>query len=224
MIVTLARTLIMYIAIIISVRIMGKRQVGELQPSELVVTIMISELAAIPLQDLTRPVVNGLIAIFTLIILELIMSALSLKFNWVRRTVTGRPVVIINHGKIDQKIMRDMRMTLEDLMENLRQQGVFKIEDVNYAIVETNGKLSVLLKPEQQPATASMVGKVAEDTGLRCMVISDGAVQTHSLPFTSLSTQEELRQFLKNKHLDERDIFLLMADQTTDYLIVKRDK
>ena len=223
MVITLARTITLYIAIIVSVRIMGKRQIGELQANELVVTIMISELAAIPLQDLNRPILNGIVAIFTLVILELTLSAIALKSSKARRVISGRPAVVINQGHIDQAEMKKIRMSIDDLMENLRQQSIFEVEDVNFAIVETNGKLSVLLKPEKLPADASMTGKVPEDKGLRCVVINDGVIQPHSLPFTSL-TKDKLEDLLKQKRIELKDVFLMTADQSKDYLIIKREK
>lgn len=223
MIATLARTVVLYLAVIIGVRIMGKRQIGELQANELVVTILISELAAIPLQDMGRPVSNGLVAIFALILLELLMSAIALKSSKARRVMSGTPIIVIRDGRIDQKAMRDLRMTVDDLMEALRQQNVFYVEDVSFAIVETNGKVSVLLKPEKIPANAQMVGAVPEPTGLPCVVVNDGVIQPQSLEFTRM-TEADVRHALKKKHLELKEVFIMIADRTDDIIVVRKDR
>ena len=130
MLITFVRTAVLYIVVILCMRIMGKRQVGELQPSELVVTILISELASIPMQDLNRPVTNGIIAIFTLVILEIILSTLEMKIPFFKRLFSGTAAIVILDGKIDQKAMKRLRITLEDLQHGLRQQTSMDIRSV----------------------------------------------------------------------------------------------
>lgn len=223
MIATLARTVILYLAVIIGVRIMGKRQIGELQANELVVTILISELAAIPLQDMDRPVSNGLVAIFTLILLELLLSAIALKSSKARRAMSGTPTIVIKDGRIDQKALRSLRMTVDDLLEALRQLNMFYIEDIDFAIVETNGKVSALLRPEKIPATAQMVHSVSPPTGLPCVVVNDGVIQPQSLEFVSM-TEADVHQQLKKKHLELKEVFLMIADRTNNVVVVRKDR
>lgn len=223
MIATLARTVVLYLAVIIGVRIMGKRQIGELQANELVVTILISELAAIPLQDMDRPVSNGLVAIFTLILLELLLSAIALKSSKARRAMSGTPTIVIKDGRIDQKALRSLRMTADDLLEALRQLNMFFIEDIDFAIVETNGKVSALLRPEKIPATAQMVHAVPPPTGLPCVVVNDGVIQPQSLEFVSM-TEADVHQQLKKKHLELKEVFLMIADRTNDVIVVRKDR
>ena len=199
-----------------------ERDDGELQANELVVTILISELAAIPLQDMSRPVTNGLVAIFTLILLELLLSALALKSSKARRAMSGTPSIVIKNGKIDQKVMRSLRMTVDDLMEALRQLSIFYIEDVDYAIVETNGKISAMLRPEKIPANAQMVKAVPQPTGLPCVIVNDGAIQPQSLQFVS-RTEGDVKKALRRKHLEINEVFLMIADQTDDYIIIKKE-
>lgn len=151
MFVTLIRTGIIYILIIAAVRLMGKRQIGELQPSELVITILISEIAAIPLQDNGMPLVNTLVSIFLLIALEIISSVLNMKSGKFRDFMQGHSIILIRDGKLDQKKLTQLRFTMDDLLEALRQKDIFSIDEVQYAVVETNGTLSVLLKPENRP-------------------------------------------------------------------------
>ena len=159
------RTAVLYLVVILCMRIMGKRQVGELQPSELVVTILISELASIPMQDLNRPVTNGIIAIFVLVLLELLLSALSLKSILFRKLFDGKSAIIIKNGVIDQKMMKKLRVTIDDLLEGLRQAGSFSIEEVDFAIMETNGKISVQPKQKYEPVSKGDMKLNARDKG-----------------------------------------------------------
>lgn len=223
MIATLARTVVLYLAVIIGVRIMGKRQIGELQANELVVTILISELAAIPLQDMGRPVSNGLVAIFALILLELLLSAIALKSSKARRAMSGTPTIVIKNGHIDQKALRNLRMTADDLLEALRQLNMFYVEDIDYAIVETNGKVSAMLRPEKIPATAQMVDAVPPPTGLPCVVVNDGVIQPQSLDFVSM-TEADVHHALKKKHLELKEVFLMIASQPDDVIVIRKDR
>ncbi|NLB36806.1 MAG: DUF421 domain-containing protein, partial [Clostridiales bacterium] len=147
MFVTLLRVVIIYILVIVSVRLMGKRQIGEMQPTELVITILLSEVAALPIQDSSQPIINSIVAVLLLVSFEIINSILSLKIGKYRTLVQGNSLIVIRNGVIDQKQILRLRLTVDDLLESLREQGVFDIKDVEYAILETNGKISVLLKP-----------------------------------------------------------------------------
>ena len=153
MTVTLIRTAIMYIFVTIGIRLMGKRQIGDMQPNELVVTLLISEIAAIPLQDTTQPLLNGIVAIFALVIIEILISIICLKSIRFRRLMNGKSIVIIKNGRVDERAMRKVRMTVIDLIELLRDREVFDLNTVDFAVLEVNGSLSVMLKPEHQPLT-----------------------------------------------------------------------
>lgn len=166
MAITAIRTVIIYIFIITAMRIMGKRQLGELQPVELVVTLLISDLAAVPMQESGMPLLNGLIPILILVSLELLLSGAMLKLPWVSRLITGNPITIIRDGQLDQKALKKLRMTVDDLMENLRGMNYYDIKDIQYAIAETNGKISVFMKPDSQPATCKDVNNVPPDNGM----------------------------------------------------------
>ncbi|MBQ7799983.1 MAG: DUF421 domain-containing protein [Oscillospiraceae bacterium] len=141
--IVLIRTLILYVIIIISVRIMGRRQVGELQPSELVVTMLISNLASQPMEDRSLPLTIGIIPIITLVCLEVFTSYILKNSPFLRKTICGSPQVIIRDGKIDQKVMKELRFSVDDLVEELRLNNVFDFSEVDCAIVETTGELSV---------------------------------------------------------------------------------
>lgn len=153
MAVSFVRTIILYILVAVMVRLMGKRQVGELEPTELVVTIMISELAAIPMQEKGIPLTFGIIPITTIFILEVIVSFVEMKNKKVRRVLKGKPSILVHNGKVVLDEMKKIRFNRDDLMEELRQAGIAHIGDVQYGILETNGRLSVIPKKDSQPVT-----------------------------------------------------------------------
>lgn len=163
MAISFIRTFILYILVVIGLRTMGKRQIGEMQPSELVVAIMISDLATIPMQETGIPLFSGIIPIFTLIIMEILLSQLSLKNKKFRRMLTGKPNVIIHNGKILSEEMKKIRFNMDDLNEQLRIQGYTGIKDINFAILETNGQLSIIPKPKNKQATVEDVENIFED-------------------------------------------------------------
>ena len=136
MITTIIRTVILYIFVTFGIRIMGKRQIGDMQPNELVITLLISEIAAIPLQDTSQPILNGIMAIFMLVILEIVMSVLAMKNQYIRKIISGKSIVVIKNGVIDQNAMKNVRMTVLDLIELLRGQNVFDISTVAFAVLE----------------------------------------------------------------------------------------
>ncbi len=219
---TLIRTIILYIIVIISLRLMGKRQIGEMQPGELVITILISECAAAPIQDLNRPIINGIIAIFVLVILELLISAIALKWPFARRAIDGHPLVIIRDGIIDQKALKNLRLSVNDLMEELRIQGYFFVQDIAFAIVETNGQLSVMPKPEKQPANASMVNNVQPYVGMPCIVVNDGSYNKEGMNERGIS-KEDIKKYIKNKRLKLKDILLMTANEKKEIVHIKKE-
>ena len=147
MIISIIRTILLYAFVVLAVRLMGKRQISEMQPSELVITLIVSEIAAIPMQNTSQPLLSGIIPVMVLVALEIAASVLMMKSGKFRKMMCGSPIVVIRDGKILQNEMRRLRLTTEDLCVQLRQQDIFSIEDVQYCIVETNGKVSVLEKP-----------------------------------------------------------------------------
>ena len=222
LIVTIMRTVIMYIFVTLGIRLMGKRQIGDMQPNELVVTLLISEIAAIPLQDLSQPVLNGIIAIFILVILEIIVSVLALKSHKIRKLLSGQSVVIIKNGVVDQNAMKKVRMTVLDLIELLRGQNVFDISTVAFAVLEVNGDLSVLLKTEEQNITVKDIDIQRDEMGLPLPVISDGKIVTESLVPLEI-TEEKIRIILKNNSLKPENIFLMTLDRYENINIVKKE-
>lgn len=223
MAITAIRTVIIYIFIITAMRIMGKRQLGELQPVELVVTLLISDLAAVPMQESGMPLLNGLVPILILVSLELIFSGLMLKLPWVSRLITGNPVPIIRDGQLDQKALKKLRMTVDDLMETLRAQNVYTVEDIGYAVAETNGKISVYMKPEKQPVTCADVQAVPPDTGMPLVVVSDGRLSQWAMQTCGVD-ENWIHQILTDNACAQKDVFLLTADKARQYYLIRREE
>lgn len=209
--VMLVRTAILYVAVVVGLRIMGKRQIGDMQPNELVITILVSEIATIPIQDSAQPIINGLTAISLLVALEVILSVLAMKSGKIRRLVNGGPVIVIRHGIIDQKAMKDLRITIDDLLANLRQNQIFDLGEVEYAIVETNGCVSVLLTPENRPVTHADGGKRPKDLGLHTPVVCDGKLQLKFMEAMSIAP-ERVEGILASRKLDKNEVFLMVLD------------
>ena len=200
---------------------MGKRQIGEMQPGELVVTLLISEMASIPLQDISQPLLLGIAAIFTLVFLEMLVSLLVLKVPRFHRLVSGSSRIIINNGVIDQREMKNLRITVTDLIELLRARDVFDISTVAYAIMETNGSLNILLKAADQPATKSDFGKGG--TALLFLpVISDGKYMPDAVRELGI-TRREVESILKTNKSTEKEVFLLSVDRELNYTIIKKE-
>ncbi len=216
------RAAVMYLALIIGIRLMGKRQIGEMQPSELVVTLLISEMAAIPLQDISQPVLLGVTAIATLVFLEIGLSVISLKFPKLHRTVSGSPRIIIKNGVINQKELKNLRITVSDFVELLRDRDVFDISEVAYAIMETSGSLNIILKGQFQPATHSDLGKTGS-AELFLPVISDGILMPDAIKTLGI-LRRDIDEILKTNKSTVSEIFLLSTDRELNYTIIKKDK
>lgn len=182
MLILVIRTLILYLTVILSMRIMGKRQIGELQPSELVVAIMISDLASVPMQSIDIPIFSGIIPVLTLIIAEVLISFASLKSNAFRKFISGEPSVVIYKGHINEKELNKQRFNIGDLLEELRLNGYPDISDIEAAILETGGKLSVIPKTEARNVTvADMEVKDPEYEGLSYSLILNGKINKSEL-------------------------------------------
>lgn len=222
MTISLIRTLLLYAVILGAVRLMGKRQISDLQTSELVVTLLISDIAAIPMQDTGQPLLSGLLPIAILIFCEIVTSVIMLKSSRARRLICGRPIVVINDGKIVQSELRRLRMTTEDLCEELRQKDVFCLEDVSYAIVETNGRMSVIKRPEKDPPTAELCGLLPQDNGIEAVVVSDGSVSDFSLRLIRKS-RGWLDGILRGRNVSVQEIFLMTANTAGQYRIIKKE-
>ena len=213
MVIAFLRTIILYAFIIAGIRLMGKRQVGELEPSELVLALLIADLAAVPMQDFGIPLLTGLIPILTLLCLTMALSVLTMKSVRFRAVLCARPSVIVENGKLRQREMQKNRFTLDELMEELRMKGITDLSTVKYAILETNGQISVLPYAAQQPVTAQQMGLNPQEPGLPMVLINDGRVIDRALHSRGLN-EEWLEKQLRQHHVKRtEDVFLLTVDE-----------
>jgi len=215
------RAIILYIIIIFSMRFMGKRQLGELQPSELVVTILMSNIATLPIEDINIPMIMGVVPIFTLVCLDVGMSYMSLISRKFRRIISGSPKIIISDGEIDQQQMKKLRFTIDDLMESLRSVQVFDIAEVQLAVVETTGKISVYQKQKKQPCTPEDIGIEKQSSNPPQLVVDDGEIVENALEFIGLD-KKWLNSVLKKEKCVIADVFLMTADENKTYKLVRR--
>ena len=223
MLLLLLRTLLLYAVLLVGERLMGKRQIGQLQTSELVSTLLLSELAVLPIQNGGDPLWRGLLPMGALILCEVGVSLWMLKSGRFRQLVCGRPMVVVAHGKILQGQMRRLRMTTEDLLEQLRQSGSFYLEEVDWAIVETNGTLSVLRRPDRDPLTPEQAGVAVRPQGLEAALVSDGEVNAHSLALLGLD-RAWLEAKLRKAGVDQSQVFLFTARSDGSCRLVKKEK
>ena len=223
MLVPFFRTLILYVAIILAVRLMGKRQVGEMQPSELVITILVSAVASVPMQDLDIPLAHGLVPVFTLIAAEVLISALSLKWPGLRRLLSGRPIPVMRKGHIDQQALRKLRLSADDLLEDLRLNGVFDLRQVDFAQIETNGQLSVLLQPEAAPVSAGQIGLAPGQSGPFYALIADGKSDLKALRQLGRSSKWLNNILQLNGVSSAKDVFLLCADRQGNCIFLRKE-
>lgn len=217
----LIRGIIIYIVVIASVRLMGKRQIGELQPAELVITILLSEIASMPIQDSETPLLQCVVSIFLLVALEVISSVFSMKSRTFRTLIQGHSIIVIKNGEIVQENMKLIRYSVDDLMEALRLKNVFDISQVNYAYIETNGSISVLLNQNDSPVTPPDLEIEKENPALPCLVISDGKIIKREFDICKLN-EEKLKKILKNKKLTPEEILIMTYSADGKSTIIER--
>lgn len=223
MLISIIRTIVLYAFVIFAIRIMGKRQISDMQPSELVATLIISNIASLPMQNTSQPFFSGVIPVVILVALEIITSAFMLKNSKFRRLVCGNPIVVIRDGVILQNQMRRLRLSNEDLFTQLRQQDVFNIEDIQYCIVETNGSISVLKKPEKRQPTAENLNIQIQDKKIQAVVINDGEILDNSLDLCH-KDENYIYKILKKENKKVSDIFIMTLDGIGNYNIILKGK
>ena len=217
------RAIIIYVVIIIAVRLMGKRQVGELKPHELVITILISAIAVIPLEENSMPLANCLVPILLFVSLEIIMSVISMKSLWFRNLLQGRPIFIIRQGKLDQKKLKQLRLTMDDVVDALRQKDVFDISQVEDAVIETNGSISVLPRAEYQPITASDINLSVKEKGMPVAIVIDGKPVNEYFNEYKLK-DSEIELVLQTVNRDAKRIMLLTIDDDGNTYLIEKEK
>lgn len=222
MTVTFIRALIIYFFIIIAVRFMGKRQVGELKPHELVITILLSAIAVIPLEENSMPLANCLVPIMLFISLEILVAALSMKSLKFRNLIQGRPIFIIRKGKLDQKKLKELRFTIDDIVDALRQKDIFDLSEVEDAIIETNGSISVLPKAENKPLTPADVSISVEEKGMPIAIVMDGKPVNEYFNECKIK-DSEIELILQTQNRDVKKIMLLTIDDNGNTYLINKE-
>lgn len=222
MFVTLIRTVILYIIVVVTMRILGKRQIGELQPTELVITLLLSEIIAVPMQDNDIPLTSTIIPVLILVGFEILISVISLKSVKIRTVIQGHSLVVIRDGKLDLKQIKKLRFTIDDVLEALRQKDIFDISKVQYAVVETNGSMSVMLKPEYETVTREDLKIKTENAGLPCSVIIDGTVMKNEFQDCDL-TEEKFNKMLKKEKITIENTLLMTVDKKGKITVIGKD-
>ena len=223
MILSYLRTALLYLVLIAVVRLMGKRQVGQMEPSEFVVTMLVANLASIPMENDGVPLYAGIVPILTVLAWELVLSVLSVSSIGFRRILCGKPVILIENGKILQQNLRRTRITADELTGHLRLKEVLELHTVQYAILETNGELSVFLYPQYRPATAEEAGVSTQSQSLPVTVVEDGKLLKKNLPHAR-KTAAWVRKTLSRHNTSIKNTYLLTVDREGREQFIRKEE
>ncbi len=217
------RTAILYLLLIAAVRLMGKKQVGELEPTELVFAMLLSDLASVPMQDFGIPLLYGVLPIVILLCITMVLSMLSLRSILFRQLLCGKPCLIVRNGVPDQTALARCRFTVDELLEELRLKGVTDLSSVKYAVLENSGEVSVILFDRETPVTPEQLNLEVQEDGLPLIIISDGNLLRYNL--TRLGHDEGwLREKLREQGLTSvRSVFLFTADENGQVCILPKE-
>lgn len=216
------RTVAIYLILTVTMRLMGKRQLGELDVGELVITILLSEIATTPITNPDKTMWAAIVPIATLAALEIFSSALILKFPKIKKILSSKPAVLISHGKMNKQEMKKVRISIEDLMTQIRQNGIYDLNEVDYAILEENGKMSIIPKSLYRQPDRKDLNIPDDNSGIMHVLISDGVINTHGLSILN-KNEEWLRSVLAHKNLKPRDILCMTGNDAGKLYIVKED-
>lgn len=222
MILSYGRSIVLYLLLILTMRFLGKRQIGQMEPTELVVTMLVADLASIPMQDGSIPLLYGIIPILTVLGMELVLSCLSLRSLAVRRFLCGKPVILIENGNILQENLRRTRITIDELSGHLRQKDVLEVQSVQYAILETNGNISVFPYPKEKPASAKDAGIPTKKQHLPYTVVSDGQLLKDNLQKAG-KDERWLERVLKSHRVTLQQTWLLTVDAADHILLLEKE-
>ncbi len=223
MLLSYIRTIILYLILIAVIRIMGKRQIGQMEPSEFVVTMLVANLASIPMQDGGIPLFSGLVPILTVLGVELVLSSASMGSVWVRRLLCGKPVILIENGRIIQSALRSTRITLDELTGHLREKDVLDLRSVQYAILETNGNLSVFPYPKEAPASAKEAGIKVKEQYLPISIIEDGYLYEDNLAVAK-KDKKWVQNILNEHRTSLKQTWLLTVDEKGHVLWLPKEE
>lgn len=224
MIIAFTRTILLYLLIIVGIRLMGKKQVGELEPTELVLAMLISDLAAVPMQDFGIPLLFGVVPIITLLCITMALSVLTMKSVRFRLLLCGRPSIIVEKGAILQKELSKTRMTPDELMEELRLQGITDLSLVKYAILETSGRVSAILYANQQPVTAQQMGLTPTESGLPLTIVDNGQLYAENLRRRGLDRRWLDKELSRQGVQSMQEVFLLTVDENNGVYFARKEE
>ncbi len=217
------RTLIVYVVLLTSMRLMGKRQIGELEISDLITTLLVSEIASLPLTDANIPISHAIIPIIILLTFEVLSSWLLFKFPSIKKYISTNATTLIDNGKLLPSQMQKVRMTATELISELRQNGISDISEVQYAIMEQSGKISVIEKPQYRKPTAKDMNIRVSDSGFYRIIIENGSINKHGMSVVGFS-RDRLDKMLKKKGIDRREVYLMMVNGSGDVQIIRKEK
>lgn len=215
MLINFVRAIIIYIVVLIVMRVMGKREVGQLQTFEFVIAIMIADVATIPMSEVGIPIINGIVPIFGLLVMHIFISYINMKSIKMRGLICGKPSILINKGRIDEKAMIRERYTINELQEKLRALNIDSIKDVEYAILETNGQLSVIEKTEKRGAKPEDFGIIPEYEGMTYDLVIDGVVMNENLKIINKDYMWLVSE-MKKYNIKPEDALLITINEKND--------
>ncbi len=211
------RTIILYVFVVITMRLMGKRQIGELQPFELVITIMVSELAALPMQNAGIPIIHGIIPIITLLTLQVMLSEIQLKSDKFRSLIDGRPSILIKNGKVNIDELKNQRLSINDLLEELRIKGELDISEIAYALIETDGQMSVINKYQYDTVKRKDLNIKEEQISLPVLLICNGEIKKDGLDYYKKDKKWIQDILIKNNINSEKEVFIALMDSKGEF-------
>ena len=212
MIIVFIRVLIIYITVLVFLRLMGKRQIGEMQPYEVVITLIIADLATLPMSDTNIPLLHGILPLAILVLIHYCITVLSRKCIKVRRLMSGRPIVVISPNGLEYQAFKDLNLNIDDITEMLRQNGYYSFDQILYAIIETNGKISIIPKSANAPATAQDVGVNNPPAKIPSIIISDGKMMLTQMKEVQID-KDKLEKILIHLNIKTiKDVIILSLD------------
>lgn len=223
MLITFFRAIILYIIVLVVMRLMGKREIGQLQPFELAISIMIADLATIPMTSTGIPISNGIMPILGLLLMHLLISLINMKSIKAREIICGKPSILIYRGKINEQALKKERFTINELQERLRGDNIFNLGDVEYAILETNGEVSVIQKPEKRGTTPEDFNMTPEYEGIPYDLIVDGVVMEQNLKKIG-KNRDWLKKQVKKFNMETNEVLVATIDGKGQFFCQKKEK
>ena len=218
----LARTVLLYVLVTVAIRAMGKRQVGELEMSELVTTLLLSQLATLPIEDPEIPLAHVILPLFLIVSFEIVITFLKSRVNFLKKIFESRPSILVDRGVIDQAELGRMRITVDELLSEVRQQGYRDIREIEYAILEENGKFSLLPRMETEPPTRADTGTKVTETGCAFPLVSDGTIDRDFL--RRIGRDEAwLREVCRREGTAPEELFLMTVDDSGEVSLTRRE-